>query len=1795
MLREFEGVRAIHEGSTTIIRRARRVSDDKPVVLKSPRAEYPSLEDRARIRHEFEILNRLRIPGVPNALALSDESQNPVLVLEDNGSHVLRGELTSEGMGLERFFTIALELTRIVGELHWAQVIHRNINPSNVVVSPRTGMPTLIDFAMASRVSREGSGLLAAAPLSGAIAYLSPEQTGRMSRTVDWRSDLYSLGATFYEMLTGQPPFTEQDRLSLVHALIARMPTPPHHLRPEVPEVLSGIVQKLLAKTAEDRYQSASALAHDLGEARRRLLDSGRIEPFELATRDMAYRLRIQGRIYGREEQLALLSQCFERVANGGAEVMVISGQSGIGKSALSLEIRKPVAERRGYLIEGKFDQFQRDVPYSPIVRALRDLMHQILTESESRLQHWKTRLQEALGVNAKLLTRSVPELEILLGPQPEMEESSAEENRRRVLSAFQRFVGCFCTQEHPLVIFLDDLQWADLASLELLQRMMGDAEMQSILLICAYRDDEVDATHPAVRMLEALAAQGQPVHQLSLKPLEPSHVRHLLADTLGRDEAGCQPLAELVYERTRGNPFFVREFVTSLYEIGLFRRAPGTDHWEWDLEEIRGQSVTDNVAVLMAQRLRRLPEATQHVLHLAACIGNRFDVQTLAVVYEHTPEQVVDTLSPAITAGMVVLLGASPRRMRGSAEESSPGPEPTVFCFAHDRVQQAAHELVAPEKRGAVHLKIGRLLLTNLSQAEREARLFEIVQQFAQALELVQEPAEREQLAELNLQAGIRARRAAAYVPAAAWLRIGRSLLKPDAWTSQYPLALGLYCEGAEVARLVTEFEEMDALAEAVMAHSRVVLDSLSVYETLIEYQTAQNRPSKALELAREVLHRLGVSLPARPTPVHVAASLLATMREMRGWQVSELSALPAMDNPLTLGAMRVLMRTISAAYIASPNTFPLIVFQMVRLSLRHGNSAQSPFGYVIYGIILSSVLSKHDYGYELGRFSLELMKRFQAFGLKAKLYVSCHVSLMLWKHHLRDSLDSLLEAFHSGLETGDVEYACHGAMMYSHYLVIVGDSLEVVQQRQAEFLAAIEKNKSEFHAIYTRVFQQFVLCLREQGEPLRLAGSAFQEEQEIPRLVAAKNLTALFSALHCKAQLCYLHGDPRGAIEHATSARAHEQAVMGSINAMDNIFIQTLALLACHSETNFRQRRTIAANRRKLRGWARQSAINFGHKHLLVEAEFARVTGRHAEASTLFEKAINGALEARYIQVAAMAMESAGRHHLALGMARTGWSSLHEAWRTYRGWGALHKARALEAELKSAGIPLAGSQAEPRRADQPLVQPVSLDLATILNASRAISQEIVLESLLRKLVRLLIENAGAERGVLILENDGQQRIEVESRAGEENVTQAGPLPMEGTSRLSVSILNYVVRTGENVVLHDATRQGLFTSDEYVLLRKPKSVLCAPLLNQGRLVAILYLENNLATGAFTAERLEVIRLLLAQAALSIHNARLYANLQVSNTRLEEYSRTLEEKVDARTRELRLKNDELDATLQQLRKTQKQLVQQEKLASLGTLTAGIAHELRNPLNFVCSFAELSLPLTTELSDTLVTQAGRMEPWARADAEESLSMLHGNLVKMREHGQRASGIINSMLQHSQISTTRELADLNTLLAQSVVLAHEAVRSKNRGLRLDIRTDYDPGVGMVEMAVSNISRVFINILDNALYALEEKLGQAGPDYVPSLHIRTKDLGQWCEIRIMDNGTGIPKEVADKIFNPFFTTKPAGQGTGLGLSLSHDIVVQGYQGELRVETVPGEFTEFIIRLPKKGTGTHGERGAA
>lgn len=1779
MLIGFDGEVVIHESKRTIIRRARRRSDGAPLILKAPKSEFPTSAQRARLRHEFELLRGLRIAGVVRALDLVEGDHGPVLVLEDRGHRALRALIGPRGMELERFLPIASALARTAAELHHARVVHRDITPSNIVVDERSDQPCIIDFSIASRLSREYVDA-SSQELEGTLPYLAPERTGRMNRAADWRSDLYSLGAVFYELLTGRPPVVEAGLSETIHSIIARTPPPPHELRPELPHPLSKIVMKLLTKTMEERYQGGRGLAFDLDEAARQFTATGRIEPFELGTHDAAEGFHLPQKLYGRDEPVGRLSATFERVCCGDTKVLMLMGAPGVGKSSLVHEAARSSVVRRGSLVEGKFDQFERGIPLVSVVRALRELLHRLLTLPDDQLRYWKERLGKAVGQSGALLKDALPELELLLGKQPPVPEVSSEENRNRVNALSLRLIQALADEAHPLVMFFDDLQWADLASLELLQRVSTDPDTHHVLLLGAYRDTEVDATHILTRALEGMRAAGV-LQEMVLGPLDREQVLTLVSDALKRTTSSIRPLAEFIFETTQGNPFFVREMLTAFHETGRLRRD-SDGAWNWDMGELRAQGVSDVVASLMMDRLRRQTGETQALLQVAACIGSHFDVHTLAVVCERTEEQILRLLWPALEAGLVLPLSASLRLMRGGGEEA-PGAEgehdeSSVCRFAHDWVQQAAHDIVPAESRGAMHLRIGRLLLDKLDVAKRETRLFEIVRHFDEGLELIEEPSERERLAELYLLAGRRAMRAAAYESAHVWFRRGRGLLAADAWSRAYALALPLHTEGAEAARITRDFAEMEALVTVVRERARGVLDLVAIYETLIQYQIMHARMGDAVNVARELLERLGQPLPPNPSTLRVAWTLLTTVRMVRRKGLEHLSALPRMTRPTSLAAMRVMISVAAAAFTGSPKQFVIIACRMVQISVRDGHCNESSWAYLLLATLVALVLGQYEEGYKLGHFGIQLMEGLGARELLAKNHASMYAGLQQWRGHWRECAEPLERAQHTALEVGDHEFAGNVALVRSWLALFVGEPLDVAQRIQEECLTVAERYKSGYATVCIRTLLRLVLDLR--GAPSDHI-PVQDDEASRARLLQSKNLTAVYLLYMRKGLLAWLLGDPLEAIEHFTQARRYEDSLRGTIVWSEVTYFQSLAILHGWSGATASQRRTFRRNRSKLRAWARQAPFNFQQKLLLIEAEWARIKGRKAEALRLYEQVASVARTNGFTQDAAIAMERAGRYQLELGLERAGRSCLNDALRAYRSWGATAKADALESELKASqgGLP-----AQPHEEARP-PPGTALDMETILTSSRAISEELVLDTLTRKLIRLLIQNAGAERGLLILERDGKLLIEASASIADAGDHAPAGVPLEGDEHVSSGIVNFVVRTGQSVVLHDAAVEGMFVSDPFIAARRPRAVLCAPLINQQRLVAVVYLENNVTSHAFNDERLRLVRILLSQAALSIHNARLYSTLEESNRRLAEYSHILEVKVEERTRDLRNKNEELYEALVRLRETQNRLVSQEKLASLGALTAGIAHELKNPLNFVNNFAQLSANLTSELASLLSERRSQFAPEVVSEIDETVQLLSDNLRKIYEHGKRADGIISSMLMHTRVSEApHQPTNLNKLVTDSIRLAFEGFRSLNGDVTVQWSSSYDERIGFVELSPTDFCRVLINIISNAIDAVQERRLKESSDYTPELVVRTVDLGERVEVRIIDNGTGIPPHIVGKIFNPFFTTKAPGRGSGLGLSLSHDIIVQGHQGELRVETVEGQGTEFIISVPKQ-----------
>ncbi|MBW4576210.1 MAG: AAA family ATPase [Aphanothece sp. CMT-3BRIN-NPC111] len=1805
---DYQIIAKIYESPNSLVYRAIHSQNHQPLILKILKKDYPAPSELTRYKQEYEITRSLALDGVIKAYDLHRHQNSLVMLLEDFGGESLKILMGKHKFTLWEFLPIAIKTTEILGAIHTANIIHKDINPSNIVYNLETRQLKIIDFGISTVLSRENPAIRHPNQLEGTLAYISPEQTGRMNRTLDYRSDFYSLGVTFYELLTHQLPFETADAVELVHCHIARQPVPPHERNNGIPIAVSNMVMKLLAKTAEERYQSTRGLKADLEACLHQLQASAEISVFPLARQDISDKFQIPQKLYGRQKEVTQLLSTFERVSQGKTEMVLVSGYSGIGKSALVNEVHKPIVRQRGYFISGKFDQFKRDIPYTSLIQAFQDLIRQLLTESEAVLQTWKQKLLKALGNIGQVIIDVIPEVKLIIGEQPPVPQLGSTESQNRFNLVFQKFIGVFSKKEHPLVIFLDDLQWADSPSLKLIELLMTDTDSQYLLMIGAYRDNEVSTGHPLMLTLEQIQKVGVKVNSITLQPLEIEQVNRLIADTLSCSTQASKPLAKLVHNKTDGNPFFLTQLLQSLYTENLLSFDVIAGSWRWEIEEIETVGITDNVVNLMIGKIEKLDENTQNVLKLAACIGNRFGLEVLSVVNTKSLSETATALWPALQEGLIVplsndykipMLWNQESGSVGNSETSSSFilhyPSSIPYRFLHDRVQQAAYALIPEEHKKQVHLKVGQQLLKNTQPDELPENIFDIVNQLNKAAELITHQSERYNLAQLNLIAGKKAKASTAYEPALKYLEAGLTLLASDSWQHQYKLTLELYVETVEAHYLNTQFEAAEKLSAIVLQKARVLVDKVKVYEVKIQALQAQNQPKEAIKTALDVLNLLGVNFPKSPTLLKLFnwLDLRQTKLSLLWKQTETLIHLPEINDPLKLAAIRILSSVDSAAYIAYPELYSPIVLKGLNLLLKHGNASDSALVYANYAVITCGLIGDIEPGYRFSELALSLIERFNSKVVKGKLIFLIGY-IQHWKKPIKEiSKFFLEEAYKSGLENGDVVFAGYSIHQYCLHSYWAGHELKKLEKEIGTSSQIIEKIKQYTSLNYNKIYHQAVLNLIGNTEnPWTLIGEAYHEQEMLTIHLEANDRLAIFNLYFNKLVLGYLFNDYAQALENLALAEKYVDAVMGSLSIPLFYFYNSLIRLAVIAKSSLSKHQLlqVKANQIKMKRWADSAPENYQNKYELVEAEKARALGKNIIAMEYYERAIRGARKQEFIQEEAIAYERAAELYLSIGREEMAQLYIKNAHHCYARWGAIAKVKDLESKYPQFLV-----EAASRREVKGISTTTSntgsdaeaLDLITVIKASQALAGEIVLEKLLKKLMKIVIENAGAQKGFLILNKEDSLAIEAEGAVGEGDVTILQSIPVDSVDvstqlpLLSAAIINYVVHSQENVVLNDATHEGQFTSDPYIVATQPKSILCTPLLNQAKLIGILYLENNLTMGAFIPERVEILKLLSSQIAISIENSSLYKQL-------EDYSRTLEIKVETRTQELKEKNQELETTLQKLKATQAQIIAQEKLASLGALTAGIAHEIKNPLNFVNNFAELSAELTQELLEEIENQKDRLESETREYIEEILKDLKQNAKKINEHGKRADNIVRGMLMHSRgQSGNRQLTDINALLAESINLAYHGMRAKEPYFNIALETSYDDGLGQVNVVPQNISRVFLNIINNACYAAYEKKKEIGDGFYPKLLVSTKDLNERVEIRIRDNGKGIPHQALDKIFNPFFTTKPPGQGTGLGLSISHDIIVQEHQGEIIVETETDNFTQFIINIPKYNNG--------
>ncbi|WP_333325213.1 AAA family ATPase [Microcoleus sp. Aus8_D1] len=1483
----------IYESANSLVYRAFSRSRDRPVVLKVLKENYPTPQELARYRTEYKITQSLNLTGCIKAYDLQQYQNTLVMFLEDFGGESLKIWMQQQKFTLEEVLRIAIATADSLGQIHAANIIHKDINPSNIVFNPDTRQLKIIDFGISTQLTRENHSLKNPNVLEGTLAYMSPEQTGRMNRSLDYRTDFYSLGATFYELLTHQLPFDTHDVLKLVHSHIAKQPLSPSEINPEIPKIISDIVMKLMAKNAEERYQSALGIKADLEKCLNQLHDSNTISVFRLACQDISDKFQIPQKLYGREREIATILTAFDRASEQSA-MFLIAGYSGIGKSAIVQELYKPITQKRGYFISGKFDQYKRNIPYSAVVSALRELVKQLLAESELQLQEWRQKLLTALGSNGQVIIDVIPELESIVGKQPAVPEVGLSESQNRFNLVFQNFITVFIKPEHPLTVFIDDLQWADGASLKLIELLMN-GRTPGLFLIGAYRDNEVSPAHPLNLTIEEIIKNKVSVDRIFLSPLDLPTVTQLISDALNCRQERVIALAELVLLKTGGNPFFMNEFLKALYTEGLLQFDFTAARWEWDLGEIQARGFTDNVVELMSSKIQILPENAQEKLKIAACIGNQFDVKTLASLCQKSLRETADDLYVAVAENLVVLLGNM-----GDVELEIVGKLPSSqsleYKFVHDRIQQAAYSLIAEQDKPIVHRQIGQMLLQNTSQERREEKIFDIVNQLNFATSLISDRSAKDELAQLNLIAGNKAKASAAYQPAFNYLQTGINLLGENCWLAQYNLSLQLHQQAAELAYILGDFEHMESLGAVVLENAKTEVDRVKVIEVKMATHAAQNQPDLAVNMGLKILRELGVKLPAKPNNLDSIIGLLEVKLTLAGKRIEDLANLPQGSDPAKQAALRILSFMTTATYGFAPQLMPLIVFKQVILSVKYGNYPESLHGYTVYGLILCGVVGDIEDGYKFGQLALRMLEQFNKPELKAKVLEPFNDFIHHWKAPAKETLPSLLEAYKSGLETGLVEETACAAQTYCGYSYLVGSELSGLERDIVIYRDAIEQLKFDPIVWQIKPLQQSVFNLLGKSEnPCYLVGSAYDERTALQLLTEANDGTSIFALHFYKMILCYLFGQYAEAVSNAASTMQYVESASGVLQVSYCYFYESLAQLSLYSDASQLEQKQylkkVAANQKKLKKWADHAPMNHSHKFNLVEAEKYRVIGKDTQAIDFYDRAISLAKEHEYIHEAALAYELAAKFYLSREKELTAKAYMQEARYCYQLWGAAAKVKDLETRYPQLFA-----------IDRPTNKPISttisttgsrssssLDIDTVMKASEVIAGEIVLDDLLSKLMKILIENVGAQTGYLILEDQGKLLVKAEGAVDSVRIQVLPSIPIENCPDLCQAVINYVARSQENLVLNDASREGQFTNDPYIKAHQTKSILCAALMNQGQLSAIVYLENNLTAQAFTDDRLEVLQLLSGQAAIAITNAQLYAQVKERESRLTQF------------------------------------------------------------------------------------------------------------------------------------------------------------------------------------------------------------------------------------------------------------------------------------------------------------------
>ncbi len=1805
------------DGERAFCRGWRQRADGHRVAVLAvvPVVEHPSPDTLDRLAHEYGLKGDLDGAWAVRPLELIHERGRTMLVLEDPGGELLEG-LLGQPMAVRPFLHLALGLVAAIARLHQRGFIHKDIKPVHLLVDRASGAVHLTGFGIASRLPRERQAPDPPAVIAGTLAYMAPEQTGRMNRSIDARSDLYAAGVTLYQMLTGSLPFAATDPMEWVHCHIARQPVPPAARLPGVPAALSAIIMKLLAKTAEERYQTAVGLERDLRRCLTQWQAQGRIDAFPLGEDDTPDRLLIAEKLYGRAREVDALLAAFDRVVTSGApELVLVSGYSGIGKSAVVHELHKALVPPRGLFASGKFDQYKRDIPCATLVQAFQSLVRPLLGQSEAELARWREALLEALGPNGRLMVNLVPELSLVIGEQPPVPDLPPKDAQRRFQLVFRRFIGVFARPDHPLALFLDDLQWLDAATLDLIEDLLTQADVQHLLLIGAYRDNEVDAAHSLRRKLDAIKNAGGKIAEITLAPLAQEHLGQLIADALRCEPRHAARLTQLVHEKTAGNPFFVIQFLHALAEERLLAFDHGVSRWTWDLERIRDKSYTDNVVDLMVGKLTRLPAETQRALQVLACLGNVAEIPMLAIVLGTSAQQVQSVLWEALRQDLV-------ERLDGA------------YRFIHDRVQEAAYSLIPKALRAEVHLRIGRLLVSHTPPEKREEAIFEIVGQLNRGAALITSPDERVQLAELNLIAGKRAKESTAYASALTYLNTGAALLAEDRSERRHELIFALDLSRAECEFLTGQLSVADERLAALSNRATTTVEQASVACLHINVCTVLDQSDRAVAVCLNYLRQVGVGWSPHPKDEEERREYDRIWSLLGSRTIEDLIDLPLMDDPASFATVEVLSKIVAPAVFTDANLASMTICKAISLSLERGNCDASCVAYAMLGKIAGPRFGDYKSGFRFGQLGYELVERRGLKRFEASTYHCFAIYVMHWMKPVREGRDLLRRAFEAANRIGDLTHGAYTCNNLNSNLLFAGEKLPDVQGEAEHGLAYA--GKARFGLVIDRISTQLALIRTLRG--LTPNFGCFDDEQfdelRIERRFSESPELAIAECWYWirKLQARYLADDYATAIDAASKAQRLLWTSTMHIEEAEYHFYGALAKCACCDSLPPGERQqhidAVAAHHTQLKVWAENCPENFEHRAALVGAEIARLERRELDAERLYEQAIRSARANGFVHNEALANELAAGFYAARGFDKIALTYLRDARYGYVRWGAIGKVRQLD-------------QLYPRlREAEPISRPTDtigapvelLDLATVLNVSQAVSSEIVLERLLDTLMRTAIEQAGAQRGLLLTPRGTEQRIAAEvTTPGDTVKVLLRDEPV--TAALPESILHYVVRTREAVIIDDAAAEHPFAGDTYLHQHRARSILCLPLINQSKLIGVLYLENNLAPHVFTPARIAVLKLLASQAAISLENTRLYRDvvereakirrlvdaniigifmweyegpiLEANDTflRIVGYDREdllagrllwtdltpaewLEHHEQRWTPEIRMtgsvqpyekeyfrkdgsrvpvlvgatsldetgsrgvsfvldlterKRAEAEAreSERRYREVQMELAHANRVATMGQLTASIAHEVNQPIAAMVTSAQAALLWLDR------------QPPHLGEARKALA----RIVK---DGNRAGDVIRGIRELSKRAPPRkDWVDINEAIREVIELTRRAAVKTGVSVEMHLAE----GLPLIHGDRVQLQQVILNLTVNAIEAM------SGVDVgARDLLIGTgKVEPDGVLVAVRDTGSGLAPATFERLFEAFYTTKPGGLGMGLSICRS---IIEAHGGRLWAE---------------------------